>query len=91
MAITVNQVLGYDGLIEAKRRHQTGRVVSIYDGAAQGFDTSDGVNPYTVLCEDHGGAIAVERLAQARGWATEPLTWCEGCQALQQPAQGKRS
>jgi hypothetical protein len=75
------RVKGNAGVIQARRCRQTGRVVSIYINAVQGLDDNDGTEPYSTVCEDHGGVVSHATLALARSWAAEPRTWCEDCQA----------
>lgn len=78
--VAVTDVLGNAGLIEVRVRRQTGRIVSIYNNAEQGLNDNVGTEPYSTVCEDHGGLVSHRTLALARSWAAEPLTWCESCQ-----------
>ena len=85
--VTVAAVRANTGLIEARVRRETGRVVSVYDGRMAGMDTwgerrgeqhPEGA-PYSTVCEDHGHIISHATAALARAHAANPLGWCEPC------------
>lgn len=76
---TVADVAANAGLVEAKVRRQTKRVVSIYLGDEAGLDTCGGEYPFSTVCEDHSQVICHETLSLAKGHAADPMGWCEVC------------
>ena len=62
------------------RSRVTGRPVTVGHGADLGLDTV-GEGPWYTLCEEHSIICSHTTLANARGWAADPLMWCEECQA----------
>ena len=51
--------------------------ISLYYGPDAGMDTAGG--DWQTVCEDHGTVISHQTYKLARGWMTEPWTWCEPC------------
>lgn len=68
------------GLIDWAVRRQTGTIVGVYRGADAHLDTADGTEPWSTVCEPHGGVVAHPTRALAIAHASRPGDWCPSCQ-----------
>lgn len=67
-------------IVESRRRHQTGTVVTVYRSKEAGMDEGyEGDCKYTLLCEEHLEIIGVPTLYLALRHATDPFGWCKDC------------
>lgn len=78
---TVADVQGNAGLVEARVRRETGRLVSVYRSREQDLDEGfpGHETPYYTVCEDHGQCVGHRSLYLALRHATNPKGWCEVC------------
>lgn len=65
------------GIRSAHFARETGTLVLVVDGEAQGLDTEGG--RWYTICDDHGQIICHETLALAKAHSSDPLGWCEVC------------
>ena len=72
----------YAGLISWTRNRDTGTRIGVYNGEEAGFDTTDGTQPWSTVCEDHGEICSHDTRARALGFAPCPREWCSQCQAM---------
>lgn len=70
----------YAGLVYWRRSRSTGTQVGIYNGAQAGMDTDGGANPWSTVCEPHGGVCSHPTRRLAFEHAPHPETWCPTCQ-----------
>lgn len=68
------------GVRSASVARSTGTLVLVVSGSEHGVDTSDGTQPWSTICDDHGGICSHETLSAARSWASAPEQWCPTCQ-----------
>lgn len=83
------EALTFAGVRSASFARSTGTLVLVVDGDAHGVDTSDGVQPWSTVCDDHGGICSHETLHAARQWASAPEEWCPTCQDSRDEATGE--
>ena len=74
-----NNALAWAGVRSASYARTTGTLVLVVDGDAHGVDTDGGAQPWSTLCDDHGGVCSHETLQAARQWASAPEQWCPYC------------
>ena len=72
---------GLAGCVSLQRSNQTGTIVGVYNNQQAGVDNSE---PWSTVCEDHGFRCFHSTLKDARHAATDPLGWCEKCQAKEE-------
>lgn len=77
---TREELLAWSGCVKVTRARQTGALVAVVRSAESGVD-EDPANPWATWCEDHGQFVTHETRRLAEGWASEPASWCPGCQA----------
>lgn len=70
------------GVRSASYARSTGTLVLVVDGEAGGVDTYEGAQPWSTICDDHGGICSHETLAAAQSWASAPQEWCPSCQNI---------
>jgi hypothetical protein len=80
-----NNALTYAGVRFASYARTTGTLVLVVDGDAHGVDTDGGAQPWSTLCDDHGGVCSHETLQAARQWASAPEQWCPYCMGHNNP------
>ena len=61
-----------------RKNRETGTYITVGNADQDGWCNSGG--DFYTLCEDHGQIINHETVSQARGWASNPTSWCETCQ-----------
>lgn len=69
----------YAGLVYWHRSRRTGTYVGVYNGEVAGMDTGGG-NPWSTVCEPHGGVVSHPTRAVAISHAPYPDEWCPTCQ-----------
>lgn len=69
------------GCRQLRRCRSTGTMVGVYEAEEAHLDPAGG--RWVTVCEDHGYVCNHETLALARWHASEPITWCAGCQAAE--------
>ncbi len=74
----------YAGLVQYRRARSTGTHVGIYNNAQAGIGEGD-PNPWSTVCEEHGGIVTHPTLELARAHAPRPDDWCPTCQGFNQP------
>jgi len=52
----------------------------VYNGAEAQLDTDGGVNPWSTVCEPHGGVTSHPTKTLALAHAPHPEDWCPTCQ-----------
>lgn len=65
------------GCRHARYAYSNRRLIAVYDGEPQGFDTDGG--RWQLVCEDHGWILSFPRLIDAVRWMPRPEEWCERC------------
>lgn len=71
------------GLVQRRKVRRLGVTVSIYN-REQGIDCDPDAN-YVLVCDDHGGMLAVRTLSLARNHAPVPDDWCPYCRGEETP------
>jgi hypothetical protein len=72
------------GVIQVTRARSTGTLVLVVDGDKFGVDTDDGRQPFSTICDDHGGCIMHATKSLALSWAAAPHMWCPTCESLKE-------
>jgi hypothetical protein len=65
------------GLVQLRKRQQTGLFVGVYNAEQAGLDTSGGL--WVTVCESHAQLINHETLRLALDHAADPMGWCSIC------------
>lgn len=68
------------GLVSWRRSRSTGTQVGVYNNAEAGLDDDGGENPWSTVCEPHGGLVSHPTKTLALAHAPHPETWCATCQ-----------
>ena len=69
-------VEGYAGYRTHRTRTDTGAVTTLYRGDEAGFDTFDGQEPWSIVCERHGHILMFRTRKVAEAWLSVPSQWC---------------
>lgn len=70
---------GLAGCVVQRKSRRTGFLVGLYAAEQAGLDSSDGVGPWSTICEEHGHIINHDTLALARSHLGDPVGWCDLC------------
>ena len=76
--VTPKNYKDFPGCRKASKARSTGRIVTVWDGEAQGMDTEGG--RWQTVCEEHDSICCHETLSLAISHSSEPEGWCEPCQ-----------
>lgn len=68
------------GLVSWRRARSTGTQVGVYHGETADLDTDGGENPWSTVCEPHGGVVSHPTRRLAMLHAPHPEDWCPTCQ-----------
>lgn len=75
----MSDVTDWAGYRAHSRSRATGTVCVLVDNLqAHAANQDDG--RWVLICDDHGGLIALETQRQARSLMADPSEWCPGCQ-----------
>lgn len=68
-----------DGVIKVSRARSTGVIVFAVDGERFGVDTNYGAEPFSTICDEHGGVCSHTTKTVALSWLSAPEQWCPFC------------
>ena len=68
------------GVLQVTKARSTKTLVLVVDGETFGVDTDGGSNPFSTICDDHGGIVFHETKTLAYSWAAAPEYWCPTCE-----------
>jgi hypothetical protein len=71
------------GVVQRRRTRSTGTTVEVLDLRTYPTPPSDEADGgrWLTICDEHGGNVQHETRALAISWASDPATWCDGCQS----------
>lgn len=71
---------------QVRTNRQTGTTVWVASAADAGLDPGpEGETAWYTVCLEHNQCTGHATLALARGFAADPLTWCEVCNGNDSP------
>lgn len=68
----------FAGYRAARINPESGAMIVMVQSAEAGLE-DDPELPWATFCHDHANLVCHETQENARGWMSDPMTWCEDC------------